>query len=93
MMDVQNHLRLRYISLAAVEIKTEGNFCGRFRNNAYRGCKPYNQNFRGRYRSNFNSRGNFGYNAEVVRDIGIITIITEGTITEVKVMIGIEADH
>ena len=30
---------------------------------------------------------------EVVRDIGIITMITEGTITEVKVMIGIEVDH
>ena len=30
---------------------------------------------------------------EVVRDIGIITMITEGTIIEVKVMIGIEADH
>ena len=30
---------------------------------------------------------------EVVRDIGIISMITEGTIIEVKVMIGIEADH
>ena len=30
---------------------------------------------------------------EVVRDIGKITMIIEGTITEVKVMIRIEADH
>ena len=30
---------------------------------------------------------------EVVRDIGIIIMIIEGTITEVKVMIGIEVDH
>ena len=30
---------------------------------------------------------------EVVRDTGIITMITEGTITEVRVRIGIEADH
>ena len=30
---------------------------------------------------------------EVVKNIGIITMITEGTIIEVKVMIGIEADH
>ena len=46
-----------------VEIKTEQIFCGRFRNNVYRGCTPYNQNFRGRYRGNFNRRGNFGYDA------------------------------
>ena len=30
---------------------------------------------------------------EVVRDIGIITMITGGTITEVRVMIGIEVGH
>ena len=30
---------------------------------------------------------------EGVRHIGIIIMITEGTITEEKVMIGIEADH
>ena len=30
---------------------------------------------------------------EVVRDIGIITMITGGTIIEVKIMIGIEVDH
>ena len=30
---------------------------------------------------------------EVVRGIGIITMITEETIIDVKVMIGIEVDH
>ena len=39
------------------------NFCGRFRNNAYRGCPSYNQTFRGRNRGNFSNRGNHGYNA------------------------------
>ena len=39
-----------------------GNFCVRFRNIAYRGYTSYSQNFRGRYRNNFNSRGNFGHN-------------------------------
>ena len=40
-----------------------GNFCGRFRNNVCRGCMLCNQNFRGKYRNNFNNRGNFGYNS------------------------------
>ena len=39
-----------------------GNFHGRLRNNMYRGCTLYNQTFRGRYRNNFNRKGNFGYN-------------------------------
>ena len=38
------------------------NFCGRFRNNAYRGCPSYNQNFRGRNRGYFSNRGNYPYN-------------------------------
>ena len=42
--------------------QNRGNSCGRFRNNVYRGCTSYNQNFRGRYRGNFNNRGNYGYN-------------------------------
>ena len=44
-------------------IQNRGNFCGRFRNNMYRGHALYDQNFRGRYRGNFNNRGNYGYNA------------------------------
>ena len=39
--------------------QNRGNFCGSFRNNAYREHAPFNQNFRGRYRGNFNRRGNF----------------------------------
>ena len=41
-----------------VRNQNRGNFCGRLRNNAYRGCTWYNQNFKGRYGGNFNSRGN-----------------------------------
>ena len=73
--------------------QNRGNFHGRFRNNVYRGCMSDNQNFRGRYRNNFNSRGNFVIIIDVVGDIGIITTITEETITAVKVIIGIEVDH
>ena len=40
-----------------------GNFCGRCKNNGYRGRMLYSKNFRGRYRGNFNSRGTRGINA------------------------------
>ena len=43
--------------------QNRGNFCARFRNNAYRGHASYNLNFRGRYKGKFNNRGNYGYNA------------------------------
>ena len=43
--------------------QNRGSFHGRFKNNMYRGHASYNQNFRGRYRGNFNNRGNYGYNA------------------------------
>ena len=42
--------------------QNRGNFHSRFRNNAYRGCPSYNQNFRGRNRGNFSNRGNYEYN-------------------------------
>ena len=42
--------------------QSRGNFCSRFRNNAYRGCPSYNQNFRGRNRGNFSNGGNYRYN-------------------------------
>ena len=44
--------------------QSRGNYCERFRNNAYRGCPSYNQNFRGRNRSNLSNRGNYGYNMQ-----------------------------
>ena len=42
--------------------QSRGNFCGRFRNNAYRACPSYNQNFRGSNRGNNSNRGNYRYN-------------------------------
>ena len=42
--------------------QNRGNCCGRLKNNMYRGCALYNQNFRGRCRGNFNNRGNYRYN-------------------------------
>ena len=42
--------------------QNRGNSCGRFRNNTYRGHTLYNQNIRGRKKSNLNNRGNYGYN-------------------------------
>ena len=41
--------------------QNRGNSCGRFRNNAYRGCASYSQNLRGKYRGNFNNRENYKY--------------------------------
>ena len=73
--------------------QNRGNFHGRFRINTYRGHAPYNQNFRGSIEITLIVEGILAIIPEVVRDIGIITMITEGTIIEVKVMIGIEADH
>ena len=44
--------------------QNRGSYQGRFRStNAYRRCSVYNQDFRGRMRYNFNSRGNYCYNA------------------------------
>ena len=73
--------------------QNRGNFHGRFRGNAYRGCMLYNQNFRGRYRNSFNTRGNFGYNNRGIQRYRNDYKIIEGTTIEVKVMIGIEVDH
>ena len=42
--------------------QSRGNYHGRFRNNTYRGCPSYNQNFRGRNRGNFSNGGNYRYN-------------------------------
>ena len=44
--------------------QSRGNFHGRFRHIAYRGCLSYNQNFRGRNRGNFSNRGNYRYNTQ-----------------------------
>ena len=41
--------------------QSRGNYHSRFRNNTYRGCPSYNQNFRGRNRGNFSNRENYRY--------------------------------
>ena len=46
------------------------NFCGRLRNNAYRGCPSCNQNFRGGNGGNFSNRGNYGYNVRSIQRYG-----------------------
>ena len=44
--------------------QSRSNYCGRFKNNTYRGCPSYNKNFRGRNRHNFSNRGNYRYNMQ-----------------------------
>ena len=73
--------------------QNRGNFHGRFRSNAYRGCTPYNQILEVDIEVTLTEEGISVIIPEVVRDKEIITMITEETITEVKVMIGIEVDH
>ena len=69
-----------------------GNFHGRFRNNVYRGCTSYNQNFRGIYRVTLIIEEVMGIMLEVVRDTGTIIMITAGIIIEVKIMTEIGVD-
>ena len=59
----------------------------------YRGCPLYNQNFKGRARGNFNNRGSYDIIFEEIRDIEIITTITEGMVIAVKVTTEIEVGH
>ena len=78
----------RYISPAEVEIKIEGTFMVDLETmhtgNAHHIIKILEVDI---------VEGILAIIPMVVRDIGIITMITEGTIREVRVMIGIEADH
>ena len=89
MMDAQNHLSLRYISLAGVEIKTEGTFMVGLETmhtgDAHHIIKILDIDIE----VTLTVEGILVIIPEVVRDIGIITKITKGTITEVKVMIEI----
>ena len=92
-MDVQNHLSLKYISLAEVEFKIEGTFMVHLETmctgNAHHIIKILEVDIE----ITLTVEGILVIIPEVVRDIGIITMITEGTFTEVKVTIGIEEDH
>ena len=92
-MEVQNHLSLRYISPAEVEIKTEGTFVVDLEimhiGDAHHIIKILEVDIE----VTLTEEGISVIIPEVVRDTEIITMIIEETITEVKVMIGIEVDH
>ena len=92
-MEVLNHLSLRYISLAEVEIKTEGTFVVDLEmiciGNAHHIIKSLEVDIE----VTLTEEGISVIIPEVVRDTETITMIIEETITEVKVMIGIEVDH
>ena len=93
MMDAQNHLSLRYINLAGVEIKTEGTFMVGLETMHTGDTHHTIKILEVDIEVTLTVEGILVIIPEVVRDIGIITMITEGTIAEVKVMIGIEADY
>ena len=91
-MDAQNHLDLRYISLVEVEIKIEETFVAGLEithtGDAHHIIKILGVDLE----ITLTVEGTLVTTPEVVRDIGIIMMITGGTITEFKVMIGIEVD-
>ena len=92
-MDAQNHLGLRYISLVEVEIKIEETFMADLEimhtGDAHRTIKILEVGIE----ITLTVEETMVIIPEAFRDIGIVTTITGGTITEVKVMIGIEVDH
>ena len=73
--------------------QNRGNFCSRFRNNAYRGHALYNQILEVDIGMTLLTEEILVIILEVVRGTGIIIMIIGETILEVKVMIGIEVDH
>ena len=92
-MDAQNHLGLRYFSLVEVEIKIEETFTADLEithtGDVWCTIKILEVDIE----ITLIVEEILVIILEAVRDIGIITTIIEGTITEVKVMIGIEVDH
>ena len=92
-MDAQNHLGLRCISLVEVEIKVEETFMAglevRCTGDAHCIIKILEVDIE----ITLTVERTLVTIPEVVKDIGITTMVTGGTITEVKVMIGIEVDH
>ena len=93
MKDAQKHLGLRYISPVEVEIKIEETFMADLEimhtGDAHCIIKIVEVDIE----ITLTVEETFVIVPEVVRDTGIITMVTGGTITEVKVMIGIEVDH
>ena len=91
MMDAQNHLGLRYISLVEVEI--EETFMADLEIMHTGDVHCIIKILKVDIEMTLTVEETLVIILEVVRDIGIITMITGGTITEVKVMLGIELDH
>ena len=92
-MDAQNHLGLRYISPGEVEIKIEETFVADLEIMCTGDTHCIIKSLEVDIEITLTVEKTLVIVPEVVRDIGIITMITGGTITEVKVMIGIEVDH
>ena len=92
-MDAQSHLGLRYISPVEVEIKIEETFVADLEimctGDAHCTIKILEVDIE----ITLTVEETLVIILEVVRDIGIITMITGGIFTEGKVMIGIEVDH
>ena len=93
MMDVQNHLGLRYISLVEVEIKIEETFTTDLEITCTGDICHTIKILEVDIEITLIVEEILVTTLEVVSDIGIITTITEETIIEVKVMIGLEVDH
>ena len=92
-MDAQNHLSIRYISLAGIEIRTEGTFMVDLETMCTGDAQHIMKILDVDIEATLTVEGILVIIPEVTRHRGIITMITEGTITEVKITIGIEADH
>ena len=73
--------------------QNRGNFHGRFKINMYRDVHHIIKTLEVDIEITLTVEEILAIIPEVVRYIGIITMITEGTLTEVKVMLGIEVDH
>ena len=92
-MDAQNHLGLRYISLVEVEIKIEETFVADLEIMCTGDVCHTIKILEVDIEITLIVEEILDILLDVVRDIGIITMITEGTIIEAKVIIGIEVDH
>ena len=88
-MEVQNHSSPKYINLVGVETKTEEISVVGSETICIGDAQHITKILEGDIRITLVGEEIL----EVVRDIEVITITMEGTIIEVKVMIGTEVDH
>ena len=93
MMDALNHLNLRYISLVEAEIKTGEIFVVDLEATRTGDVCSTIKILEVDIGITLMLEEILVIIIEVARDIGIITMIIEGTTLEVKVMIGIEVDY